>query len=33
VREVAELGGDISEFVSPTVKKALLERIGKRRQK
>jgi pantetheine-phosphate adenylyltransferase len=29
VREVAELGGDISEFVSPSVKKALLERIGK----
>jgi pantetheine-phosphate adenylyltransferase len=29
VREVAELGGDISEFVSPSVKKALMERIGK----
>ena len=26
VREVAELGGDISEFVSPKVKQALLER-------
>jgi pantetheine-phosphate adenylyltransferase len=26
VREIASLGGDISEFVSPTVKKALLER-------
>lgn len=29
VREVAELGGDISEFVSPSVNAALLERIGK----
>jgi pantetheine-phosphate adenylyltransferase len=29
VREVAELGGDISEFVSPSVRKALMERIGK----
>ena len=28
VREVASLGGDISEFVSPGVKEALLERIG-----
>ncbi len=26
VREVAELGGDVSKFVSPEVKKALLER-------
>ena len=26
VREVAELGGDVSEFVSPEVKRALLER-------
>ncbi|HEX5788428.1 MAG TPA: pantetheine-phosphate adenylyltransferase [Woeseiaceae bacterium] len=31
VREVAELGGDISEFVSPSVKKALMERIGSKR--
>lgn len=30
VREVAELGGDISEFVSPLVKEALLDRIGRR---
>ncbi len=30
VREVAELGGDISEFVSPLVKQALLDRIGQR---
>ena len=29
VREVAELGGDISEFVSPPVRDALLERCGK----
>ncbi len=29
VREVAELGGDVSEFVSPKVKKALLERCGR----
>jgi len=28
VREVAELGGDVSEFVSPKVKLALLERCG-----
>ena len=28
VREVAQLGGDISEFVSPSVKQALLERCG-----
>jgi len=28
VREVASLGGDISEFVSPQVKKALLERCN-----
>lgn len=27
VREVAELGGDVSEFVSPQVKKALLQRF------
>ncbi len=31
VREVAELGGDVSEFVSPVVKKALLERCRRRR--
>lgn len=30
VREVAALGGDVSEFVSPEVKKALLERCGRR---
>ena len=30
VREVAELGGDISEFVSPLVREALLDRIGRR---
>ena len=29
VREVAELGGDVSEFVSPKVKLALMERCGK----
>ncbi len=29
VREVASLGGDISEFVSAEVKKALLERCGR----
>jgi pantetheine-phosphate adenylyltransferase len=29
VREVAELGGDVSEFVSPPVKRALLERCGR----
>ncbi len=29
VREVAELGGDVSEFVSPKVKQALLERYGR----
>ena len=28
VREVATLGGDVSEFVSPKVKLALLERCG-----
>ena len=28
VREVAELGGDVSEFVSPRVRQALLERCG-----
>ena len=30
VREVASLGGDISQFVSPVVHEALLERIGLR---
>lgn len=29
VREIANLGGDISEFVSPAVKRALLERCGR----
>ena len=29
VREVAALGGDVSEFVSPEVKQALLERCGR----
>jgi len=29
VREIASLGGDISEFVSPRVKDALLERCGR----
>ena len=29
VREIAGMGGDISEFVSPNVKKALLERLGR----
>ncbi len=28
VREIASMGGDISEFVSPGVKKALLDRVG-----
>jgi pantetheine-phosphate adenylyltransferase len=28
VREIARLGGDVSEFVSPKVKEALLERLG-----
>lgn len=28
VREIAKLGGDISEFVSPNVRKALLERCA-----
>jgi pantetheine-phosphate adenylyltransferase len=30
VREIASLGGDVSEFVSPAIKKALLERCGQR---
>ena len=30
VREVASLGGDVSEFVSPKVKDALLQRCGSR---
>jgi pantetheine-phosphate adenylyltransferase len=29
VREICEMGGDISEFVSPAVRDALLERCGK----
>ena len=29
VREVAELGGDVSEFVSPKVRQALMERCGR----
>lgn len=29
VREVAELGGDVSEFVSPKVSLALMERLGR----
>ena len=29
VREVAELGGDVSEFVSPKVQRALLSRCGR----
>jgi phosphopantetheine adenylyltransferase len=29
VREIARLGGDVSEFVSPKVKEALLERLGR----
>ena len=29
VREIARLGGDVSDFVSPKVKDALLERLGR----
>ena len=29
VREIATLGGDITEFVSPTVKDALLAKVGR----
>ena len=29
VKEVAELGGDVGEFVSPKVKQALMERCGR----
>lgn len=29
VKEVAELGGDVSGFVSPTVRLALMERVGR----
>jgi pantetheine-phosphate adenylyltransferase len=29
VREICSMGGDISEFVSPTVKTALMERCGR----
>jgi pantetheine-phosphate adenylyltransferase len=30
VREIAALGGDVSEFVSPKVGEALIERLGRR---
>jgi len=30
VREIASMGGDITEFVSPAVKRALLERCGRK---
>lgn len=30
VREIASMGGDISEFVSPGVRDALLERVGEK---
>jgi len=30
VREIASMGGDISEFVSPAVRDALLERLGRK---
>ena len=29
VREVAALGGDITEFVSPKVREALLQKVGR----
>ena len=29
VREVAQLGGDVTEFVSPLVKEALLKKVGR----
>ena len=29
VREVAQLGGDVSEFVSPAVKDALMKKYGR----
>ena len=29
VREVAQLGGDVTEFVSPEVKDALLKKVGR----
>ena len=29
VREVAKLGGDVNQFVSPTVEAAILEKLGK----
>ena len=29
VKEVAELGGAVSEFVSPTIENALLARVGR----
>jgi pantetheine-phosphate adenylyltransferase len=31
VREIAALGGDVSDFVHPRVKQVLLERVGQRR--
>jgi pantetheine-phosphate adenylyltransferase len=30
VREIATLGGDITEFVSPTVKEALMAKVGRK---
>ena len=33
VREVASLGGDISEFLSPEVHSALLERLDQERNR
>ncbi|MDH3811197.1 MAG: pantetheine-phosphate adenylyltransferase, partial [Gammaproteobacteria bacterium] len=29
VREVAQLGGDVTEFVSPLVREALLKKVGR----
>jgi pantetheine-phosphate adenylyltransferase len=29
VKEIAELGGDVSNFVSPSVAKRLLEKVGR----
>jgi len=33
IREIASLGGDVSEFVHPIVHAALTERLGKRAKK
>jgi len=33
IREIATLGGDVTEFVDPIVKEALAERVGKRNPK